>query len=522
MAEKEKEKGGEREQNPFNEVNALEQELQTLQQRARRLSKNSRKRLGREHGISFNDTDSATSASSIQSDTSEASDSSTTSNERRRRKRKKRNSKSRKNKNSMSKLLRTQQGVLKSVVQKITSPDEPNDITMRTLSNAFSKQMINEALKNERKYHHTDNSSDVQFAIAPKLDKNSPASAKDNKDAITTLKDMISTRVTGEEVEGVHEYLSACARVATSCKLNFDQMYDLIKSRILPTSTLYREVTNNFRKRTSLRELFKELCSTYTGGSSYYSCFRRYNEFTGQGLSASQYLSKLKNLAHDLAHSDSSQDIDDIDAAIYKSVKEKTMALLPAISSEILERYNMERRGSDKGKLSVFTSAFMKYADRVEQQLHQNSKAQKIKLIRETDSNDQTYNHDQKKKAEKVKVTVYSTSEDETPKEVQLIHLLKLSRADLDRLKNCCYKCGSQSPFQKPDHYSKECLLYKGDPLAMYVCALCSIGVHLPSLCKQSAQGKQALEDKAKELGLPLTTKTSPDGQIFAIIEKNC
>ena len=503
-----------------NELSALEKELKLLKRRTRKLSKGSRRRLGRSSGIRFSETE--TSASSATSDASTHSDSSTSSNDRKRKKKK------RKNKNNMSRLHKTQQGVLKGLVERVTKGDEPQDVGIRTLSNTFSKKMIHDAIKNERKRNYFDNtSSEVQVAVAPKLDKNRPANAKNNKDAVSMLKDMVSTRITGEEVEGIHEYLSTCARVATSSRLNFDQFYDLAKSRIDAKSTLYREVTNNYRNRTSLKELFKELCATYTGGSSYLSCLRRYNEFNGNGMSASQFISKLKNIAHDLTHA--SQETEDVAAAIYKSVKDKTMALLPSLAPDLLEGYRMDKRGSNKGDLVIFTGSFMKLADKAEQLLQQKGKANKtINMLQEHNPNSGHTDRRNKDDREHLHGSGggtthrYTTdlSTDEEPEPVQLILQLKLSRDDMKKLKDKCYKCGSESPFQSK-HFSAECVLYKGDPLAMYMCSLCNIGVHLPSVCKQSTQGKASLEEKAKELGIPLTTETV-DGKVYAIVEKNC
>ena len=496
----------------------LEKDLKSLRRRARSLSRGSRKRIGKANGISFNDTEtSASSASTWDSDNSESS---------RTNQEKKRKSKKKKKKGySMSRLLREQQGVMKGVVNKVTDPNDQGDTEMRTLSNSFTSQAINEALKNERALNHFPPPVNGQVAKAPKLEGNSPASVKGFRDAMNSLKDMIPSRITGKEIEGIHEYLTTCSRVATSSNLSLDQFYDLLKSRITQNSTLHREVTNNYKKKTSLKELFRELCTTYTGGSSHLSCLQRFEDFTGAGMSASKFISQLKNLAHDLAHS--SHNASDVNEIIYQNVFNKTMRILRPIAPDINERYRMDMRGSLKNDLTTFTGSFMTFSDKVEQLLHHNSKPRSIKVIQEIKATEEKKTQLVKRnriKREPIPSDSSSscTEDEEHPSEIQLVNLLKLSRSDLEKLNGLCFKCGSKSPLQKPDHYSRDCLLYSKEPMAMYMCGLCNLGVHLPANCKQSAQGKSALEEKAKLLGIPLTTKTE-NGQVFAIIqlEKN-
>ena len=479
------ESSGGRSESALTDQERFQQELRRIKRRARSLSHNSRRRLGREHGIRFDDTDNSASSAS-ESEASVGSDSSTGSNRARRRK---------KDKYSMSKLLQNQQGVLQSVVQRVTDPDKAEDVAVRTATNTFSRKRINEAIQKERSSHYKNLTNEVQIARVPKVEKNKPATSKENRDAIQNLKDMQSSRVNGEEVEGIHEYLSTCSRLATDSKLSLNQFYDLLKSRIDPKSTLYREITNNYRKGTDLKQLFKELCETYPGGTSYLSSFRRYKDFDGTGMTASQFISKLKNAAHDLINA--TPHTVDKDADIYNKVIEKTMALLPSLASDILERYQTAMRGDTRGDLAVFTSVFMKLSDKIEQELKPHFK-KTIKLISEAPAEQNQY-HD----------------EDQVR---YLINALKLTTYDANKLKGKCFKCGSLSPLQQPDHFARECLAYKGDPLAMYLCKLCNLGVHLPSVCKQSAQGKTLLEEKARELNIPLKIETI-NGQICAIGE---
>lgn len=513
-------KSDKEEQQP-SKAEQLSRDLQNLTRRARSLSRNSRKRIGQANNIRFPDTE--TSASSVSSRNSDNSESPATS-----RRTSRRSQKNRKKKKgySMSRLLREQQGVLQNVVNKVTSPEKDEDIGIRTASNSFSKLAISEALKNERALNHCTPYVNGQVAKAPKLDQNNEASAKNNRDAMNTLKDMTPNRINGEEIEGIHEYLSLCSRVATNHKLSYDQFYDLTKSRITPNSTLYREITNNHKGRIPLKGMFKQLCTTYPGGSSYMSSLRRFDEFTGAGMSASKFISQLKNLAHDITHA--SKKTSDIEEAIFRRVYDKTLALLqPNISQDLYERYRTDMRGSDKDDLTVFTGSFMCFSDKIEQLLHHKQRNRSIKCIQESNSQEEQKSSTPKRnhgKRETRKDDSYSESSDDDNQnsELQVVNLLKLSKANLDQLQGACFKCGSKSPVQKPDHYSRECLLYSNEPLAMYMCGLCNLGVHLPSLCKQSAQGKTALEDKAKVLGVPLTTKTE-NGQVFAIIqlEKN-
>ena len=79
---------------------------------------------------------------------------------------------------------------------------------------------------------------------------------------------------------------------------------------------------------------------------------------------------------------------------------------------------------------------------------------------------------------------------------------LKLTSTQLSRLQNKCYKCGSESILQNPDHKSAACVMYQGQPLASYVCNRCRIGVHLPMYCMQCEEARPLLLQKAKELNI--------------------
>lgn len=401
--------------------------LRELRQQARDLSRESRRTLSQEHNIRFDDTETSASSAS-ESEASAESDSST--NSRRRRKKKK-------DKYSMSKLLQNQQGVLKSVVQRVTDPNRNEDLPLRTATNTFSKKRISDAVQKERGTHYKYLMSATQVAKVPKLDKNPPATSKAYRDAMQNLKDMQGSRITGEEQEGIHEYLSTCSRLAYDTKLSTDQFYDLLKSRIDPKSTLYREVTNNYRKGTDLKQLFKELCETYPGGTSYLSALRRYNEFTGANMTASQFISKLKNAAHDLINS--TPHTVDKDTEIFNKVVEKTMILLPSLATDIQERYLTAQRGDTRGDLANFTSVVMKYGDKIEQKL-KTMPRKTIKLI--TNQENQ----------------LEGSEEEEEP--IHRINALKLSSQDIAKLRNKCYKCGSASPLQDPTHLFHHRTLY--------------------------------------------------------------
>ena len=116
----------------------------------------------------------------------------------------------------------------------------------------------------------------------------------------------------------------------------------------------------------------------------YLYSLRQYNAFTGSGLSASQFISKLKNLAYDLTFANCrlNSDPDVFDSAIVTRVIDKTMLVfLPTtLAQDLYDSYRMElhwrrrrgRRGSNKGDLITFIHTFMKFSDKVEELLHYN------------------------------------------------------------------------------------------------------------------------------------------------------
>ena len=342
---------------------SLKRQMEALKTRMRSLSVGSRNQLSQSTGVRFESDDS-------EGDMTDASVTSTS----RRTSRKER----RKNRSKMMELLQSHQDLLKALLQN------PKAEENKTLVNSLSKSQISNALKEERhKYRYDYSHVRPNTMPTPPTLASTPTSAKEFADGTNSLKNVFRQQLTGEEAEGIHDYLNYCSRIASATKFDQDQTYDLLKSRIKEGTVLYRDLVNFARQKKSMKHVYVALGSTYTGHSSYISCLRKYNNFTGQGLSTSQFIGTLRSLAAELTLSAGDEDEDGI--AVYKAVKEKTLSLLPSLAPTILDRYHRIKMPGSRGDLTVFTSALMTLSDSIEQAL-----AKKVvKMITEQSDNHQ-------------------------------------------------------------------------------------------------------------------------------------
>ena len=193
------------------------------------------------------------------------------------------------------------------------------DLTRRERSRMDRELIKLTELSNESDYSHTSDTDTSASSKTSDSETNSEGSSRRKKkvkrrtekrsktgkqyrDALQNLKDIVRSQVTGETADGIYDYLEATSRVAKSSKLNKDQFFDLIKSRIAPESTLYREVANCQRKRKSVKELYHILCVLFQGNMGYPQTLKKFNDYRGENLTASQFLSKLRALANDLCY----------------------------------------------------------------------------------------------------------------------------------------------------------------------------------------------------------------------------
>lgn len=387
----------------------------------------------------------------------------------------------------LPKLLRNYESALKGLGGRVMDGTNPNDADLLTIINAFSKRGVEEALQQERKLNKANRFLPQHpIATAPNLKNNPVPSSKKVRDALQTLRDIQRALVDGSGIDGIVPYLETVGRLATAGNLDKEAFYDLLRSRVVADSTLYKEITRYQKANTSLSKLYKILSVSYQPDSGYLVCLRKYQNFNGSGLTASQFLTKLRSLCHDVVMANNAGAPSE--EKMMQLIKDKTFTILPHIAPIILERLTLYY-GDDEGhdEMSAFTDIFMSLKDRITLAL---AKAPR-KAINIIDGVE--YNEDN---------LPFQIDEENPDDETVLNQLKKLSQADLARFNNKCYKCGDLSPIQKESHKARECLLYKGDPLAYYVCSKCKSGIHLPKFCRSGPENKHLLLEKLKQLGI--------------------
>ena len=440
--------------------------------------------LGNESDRSHtSDTDASASSKTSDSETnSESSD--------RRKKKVKRRTEKRSKTGKLPKLLSRYEGAIKGLGSRVADAEDGEDEELITLINTLSKEGITRAIADERKINKQDNLTPLcPIATPPKLNER-PATAKQYRDALQNLKDIVRSQVTGETADGIYDYLEATSRVAKSAKLNKDQFFDLIKSRIAPESTLYREVANCQRKRKSIKELYHILCVLFQGNMGYPQTLKKFNDYKGENLTASQFLSKLRTLANDLCYN--IQDEKENETAVYEKVKDKVFTILPSLAPTILDKLAKAANQEDeRSKMSIFCDIFMNHADKVTYLLS-TKQSRRVNQIEEQQPNQRSF-----------------SDELQTEIEKQINSLgggMKLTNTQLESLKNKCFKCANESIVQKDPHKARDCLLYAHDSLSMYMCSKCHKSVHLPRTCKSIhalPESRAAIEERLTQLGLP-------------------
>ena len=415
-----------------------------------------------------------------------------------RKKRKRTKSKSKNtNPGRLSRLLQRYEGALKGLGDRVVDTNDVNDQELSTLLNALSKEGINRAIQHERRMNRNDVvASTCQMIIPPKL-KDTPAPQKAYRDTIATLRDIQRSQITGENTDGIQDFLRTTSRLAESAKLDKDQYLDLLKSRIVQDTSLYKEISNAQKRNLPLKELFEILCLTYNGSNNYLQALKSFNTFTGTNLNAAQFIAKLRTLAHDLvANEPNGRNADADMQTVYQKVKDKVFTVLPSVAPSILEKMALSQ-DSDQDPLTLFTRLFMHHSEKITQLL---SKQRKINQIEELFPVPVQY----QEQMQKSRIEDAEQSGDS----FMVNQVMTLQKNDIERLRGKCYKCASESPIQKEPHMAKDCLLYKGEPLSMYVCSLCNLGVHLPRVCRQSPAGADRLREQKKKLGLSVEEDT--------------
>ena len=314
---------------------------------------------------------------------------------------------------------------------RLLNKDDPENQELFTIMNALSRQNIDKAMAQERNLHHI-GTPQHPYVTPPKIRNNQISGSAKLRDCLVTLRDIQRTPTDGTTSEGIAPYLTTVSRIAEGSNLDIPSFYDLLKSRIIVDSTLYKEVSRHQKMNTSPTALYKSLCISYQPDNGYLSNLQKYQKFNGTGCNASQFITKLKSLSYDVVDaSDAGTFSED---RVYQLVRDKTFALLPNIAPYILDKLSLYRVAPG-GDMNAFTEVFMQLKDRINLQLAKSSRrsVNRIDDFRHQEQADY-YNRD-------------SDSEDEIAEKIN--QLKRLTQSELAQFEGKCFKCGNTSPIQK-------------------------------------------------------------------------
>ena len=372
------------------------------------------------------------------------------------------------------------------IIQKLSESQQQDD-ELSQLVNGLSKNTLKNALKEEKKNAFQDHSDPLE---TPKLKKRG-ASASQVKEASMALKEAYKTPLHGNEGGIVRELYQYAVQLAEKADFNKVQFLNLLRTRVATESNLGKYVRTALRTEMSLPQFTKGLEAFFGQEESYLSALRKYQRYTGKNQTANEFISQLRQLSADLVERQTGQYSD---RQVLSRMRDLFFKILPSLGETIL---NYEKLGGrTPTTTSEFASVLLAFRTNIETQL----KCTKSIHLVTTDSEeiDRERCNQIPDKALPTAVNLVQPAPTSQPR------TLKLTSAQLQRLKSVCYKCAGKSPVQAPDHKGSGCLLYQGRPLASYICSLCKLGVHLNSDCLQ-AEGKQEdLAKRIKELGLPV------------------
>ena len=375
---------------------------------------------------------------------------------------------------------------LEKILQKLTESQQ-GDGELSELVNGLSRNTLKNALKNERKNTFQDFSEPLDV---PKLKKRG-ASASQVKEASMALKEAYKTPLHGSEGGIVRELYQYAVQLAEKADFNKTQFLNLLRTRVATESNLGKYVRTALRTEMSLPQFTQGLEAFFGQEESYLSALRKYQKYSGKNQTANEFISQLRQLSADLVERQTGQYSD---RQVLSRMRDLFFKILPSLGETIL---NYEKLGGrTPTTTSEFASVLLAFRTNIETQL----KCSKTVNLVTTDTE------------ETDKGNCYQTPDWTPPTAINLVQptpttqprTLKLTQAQLQRLKSVCYKCAGKSPVQAPDHKGSGCLLYQGKSLASYICSQCKLGVHLNADCLQ-AEGKQDdLAKRVKELGLPV------------------
>jgi hypothetical protein len=347
-------------------------------------------------------------------------------------------------------VLGKHQKAIKKLAKKTVPKGEEND-DLRQLINGLSNQSILDAVRNSTLPNFPNNPN---HPIAPKLRTNHGASVQTLRDTITSLKDLYRNQFQGRDNEDIDGLLRSASQLAEEGKLSEKNFYQLLKSRVQMGSVLYSEISHHEKTNSSLRTLFNELVPLYSNTANYLTNLRALNEYKPpSGTPANQVLAHIKMLVTNLAGSSNATDKTDF---ILSHTRDKVLATYPNIAPSIIER----ELTNNATTMASFSKIFLNLSPSIDK----NKLNNKVNETKETSLD------------EPLDFKIEIIPEKDT------IHTIRLSSALATQLKDKCFKCGDTSKQDK--HYARNCDLYRGSPLAYYLCLTCKKGVHLPRDCK--------------------------------------
>lgn len=465
--------------------------------------KRSKHRVSISEGDSdFTDWTTATSGSeSTDTDTSHRS----------RNTRRKKGSRRRRARRPMANLLNKHRKTFGELAQQISNPNTDGGLEkLQTLINTMSKAEVAKAVKAERNtYRQTSYANTAPIIKAPKLEGNVDRDIKTFRDAAQSFKDVFRNQITETDASSIHTFLRIASDIATQTRLSPDQLYYLLMSRAPPNSSLLQEIIINHQANTPIKDLFKQLSLLFAGGSSYLMVLKKYEEFNGKDMTCPNFLSSLKTITTNLAKVSNIHKDHVADFTLQK-MREKVFKLFPTLAPRILEKDLLSRNGGkEPGTLTDFQGLLMAHAPSIELQLQRPPR--KINYIDNTNESFTMEGFAREGFAlEGQQVNVLNQEQNTmlrpprplaagAKRNTPLSKPLRLTKDQLASLKDRCYKCAGNSILNPENHYGRNCLLYKNDPLGFSVCSICEQAVHLPKTCKAKMEDQVA---KAKELGI--------------------